>query len=151
MKETDMKRISAPTFFAMLLLPVAAFGTRALCAATATSWMFRWTRRWSAPAHPTRVNSTSYGHKQIIYTVTVQLGDMVYTTQSENVLGLGFKPTAYVVNDPAGACVRGDRLVLEHPDGKEYKARIVRRERTKSAEPEPVRAVEQAAFSRRAA
>ena len=64
--------------------------------------------------------------KQTIYTVTIVMDDLTYTAQSGLMFGFGFKPTSLVVNDPVGACVRGSTLALERPDGKEYKARILR-------------------------
>lgn len=70
--------------------------------------------------------STSNLQKRTTYTVTVALDDLTYTAQSEQILGFGFKPTSLVVNDPIGACVRGGTLALERPDGKEYRAHILR-------------------------
>jgi hypothetical protein len=70
--------------------------------------------------------STSNLQKQTTYTVTIVLDDLTYAAQSEQLLGFGFKPTSLVINDPVNACVRRGTLVLERPDGKEYKARIVR-------------------------
>jgi hypothetical protein len=70
--------------------------------------------------------STPNLQKQTTYTVTIVLDDLTYTAQSELILGIGFKPTSLVVNDPIGACVRGSTLALERPDGKEYNARIQR-------------------------
>jgi hypothetical protein len=64
--------------------------------------------------------------KQTNYTVTIALDDLTYTAQSELIFGFGFKPTSLVVNDPIGVCVRGSTLALERPDGKEYRARILR-------------------------
>ena len=64
--------------------------------------------------------------KQTTYTVTIVLDDLTYTAQSEQILGFGFKPTSLVVNDPIGACVRGTTLALDRPDGKEYRAHILR-------------------------
>ena len=74
--------------------------------------------------------STAYMRKQTTYTVTVRIDDIIYTAQSEDIFGFGFKPTSFVVNDPIGACLRGNTLGLERPDGKEYRARIVRAVRT---------------------
>jgi hypothetical protein len=54
------------------------------------------------------------------------LDDLTYTAQSEHIFGFGFKPTSLVINDPIGACVRGSTLALERPDGKEYRAHILR-------------------------
>ena len=70
--------------------------------------------------------STSNLQKQTTYTVTIVLDDLTYTAQSEQIFGFGFKPTSLVVNDPIGVCVRGSTLALERPDGKEYRARILR-------------------------
>jgi hypothetical protein len=70
--------------------------------------------------------STSNLQKQTTYTVTIVLDDLTYTAQSELIFGFGFKPTSLVVNDPIGVCVRGSTLALERPDGKEYRARILR-------------------------
>ncbi|MCU1233693.1 MAG: hypothetical protein JWP63_1660 [Candidatus Solibacter sp.] len=70
--------------------------------------------------------STSNLQKQTIYTVTIVLDDLTYTAQSEQILGFGFKPTSLIVNDPIGACVRGSTLALDRPDGKEYRAHILR-------------------------
>ena len=64
--------------------------------------------------------------KQTTYAVTIVLDDLTYTAQSELIFGFGFKPTSLVVNDPIGVCVRGSTLALERPDGKEYRARILR-------------------------
>ena len=64
--------------------------------------------------------------KQTTYTVTIVLDDLTYSAQSELIFGFGFKPTSLVVNDPIGVCVRGNTLALERPDGKEYRARILR-------------------------
>ena len=70
--------------------------------------------------------STSSVQKRPIYTVTIMLGDLAYTAQSEPIFDLGFKPTSFVINDPVAACIRGGTLALQRPDGKEYRARIVR-------------------------
>ena len=64
--------------------------------------------------------------KQTSYTVTIVLDDLTYTAQSELIFGFGFKPTSLVVNDPIGVCVRGSTLAIVRPDGKEYRARILR-------------------------
>ena len=70
--------------------------------------------------------STSNLQKQTTYTVTIALDDLNYTAQSELILGFGFKPTSLVINDPINACIRGNTLALERPDGKEYRAHILR-------------------------
>ena len=70
--------------------------------------------------------STSNLQKQTSYTVTIVLDDLTYTAQSEQIFGFGFKPTSLVINDPIGACIGGSTLALERPDGKEYRAHILR-------------------------
>jgi hypothetical protein len=70
--------------------------------------------------------STNNLYRQTIYTVTVQLGDVVYTAQSESFLGFGFRPTSFIIHDPITACVHGNALSLERPDGKQYKAHLFR-------------------------
>jgi hypothetical protein len=70
--------------------------------------------------------STSNLQKQTTYTVTVGLDDLIYTAESKEIFGFGFKPTSLVVNDPVRACVRGNTLALERPDGKEYRTHILR-------------------------
>jgi hypothetical protein len=66
---------------------------------------------------------------QEIYVLTVALGDMIYTAESVKNLFFGYNPTDMVVNDPVDVCVEKNKLVLTRPDGKKYKARIVRSER----------------------
>ena len=66
---------------------------------------------------------------QEIYVLTVAIGDMIYTAESSKNLFFGYNPTDMVVNDPIDVCVEKNKLVLTRPDGKPYKARIVRSER----------------------
>jgi hypothetical protein len=70
--------------------------------------------------------STSITQEKTTYTVTVEIDDMVYTAQSQGIFGFGFKPTAFVIKDPIQGCVQGNTLALRRPDGKQYKAHIVR-------------------------
>jgi hypothetical protein len=78
--------------------------------------------------------STSGVDERTTYTVSVALDDMTYTGQS-NYLGFGFRPTAFVVNDPVQACIDGKKLILIRPDGKEYRSNIVQAVRTAQASP----------------
>lgn len=64
-----------------------------------------------------------------IYVLTVAIGDMIYTAENLKNLFFGYNPTDMVVNDPIDVCVEKNKLVLTRPDGKKYKARIVRSER----------------------
>ncbi len=64
-----------------------------------------------------------------IYILTVEVGDLTYTSENLKNLFFGYNPTDMVVNDPVAVCVTKNRLVLTRPDGKKYKTRIVRTER----------------------
>ena len=75
------------------------------------------------------VDTSSGERHEKTYTVTVQLEDMSYTAQSSGNFW-NFDPTRLVINDPIGLCVDRNQIVLRRPDGKDYKARIVRAVRT---------------------
>jgi hypothetical protein len=73
---------------------------------------------------------TSSGERhEKTYTVTVQLEDMIYTAQSSGNFW-NFDPTRLVINDPIGLCADRSQIILRRPDGKDYKAKIVRAVRT---------------------
>ena len=40
-------------------------------------------------------------------------------------------PSRLVINDPIGVCVERNQIILRRPDGKDYKAKIVRAIRTR--------------------
>ena len=69
------------------------------------------------------------------YLVTIQLDDMRYTAESSGNFW-DFNPTRLVVNDQIGVCIDKNKLVVKRPDGKNYKASIVRVVRTPLAERE---------------
>ena len=66
------------------------------------------------------------------YMVTVEFGDMSYTARSAGNFW-NFNPTRLVINDPIGICVDRTRIMLRRPDGKDYKATIVRAVRTQAS------------------
>ena len=136
-----MNRISAPLYLATILLPLAALAGRQEAACGAGKLLdvqvetriletgtMQHGRQKEKKDHRREYDTytTVITQKQTTYSVTVQLGDRVYTAQSEAIFGFGFKPTSFIVNDPIQGCVRGDKLALTRPDGKEYKAHIVR-------------------------
>jgi hypothetical protein len=57
--------------------------------------------------------------------VSVELEDMRYTARSSGDFW-NFDPTRLVINDPIGVCVEKNQIILRRPDGKDYKATIVR-------------------------
>jgi hypothetical protein len=68
-----------------------------------------------------------------IYVLTVEMGELTYTTENLKNVFFGYNPADMVVNDPVAVCVEKNRLVLTRPDGKKYKTRIVRTERNAGA------------------
>jgi hypothetical protein len=147
--EQNMTRMAAPIYFATMLLPVGAIaapkngvcGTGTLIDVQAHVEVIQ-TGTIEHGREIVKKNgrkeydsySTSSLQKQTTYTVTIVLDDLTYTAQSQQILSFGFKPTSLVVNDPIGACVRGSTLALERPDGKEYRAHIVRAARVPRAD-----------------
>ena len=140
-RRTKVTRMAAPIYFATMLLPVVAIaapkngvcGIGTLIDVQAHAEVIQ-AGTIEHGRETVKKNgrkeydsySTSNLQKQTTYTVTMVLDDLTYTAQSEQILGFGFKPTSLVVNDPIGACVRGSTLALERPDGKEYRAHILR-------------------------
>jgi len=59
---------------------------------------------------------------------------MTYTARSSGNFW-NFDPTRLVINDPIGACVDRNQLILRRPDGKDYRARIVRTVRNDASRP----------------
>jgi hypothetical protein len=60
---------------------------------------------------------------------------MSYTAQSSGNFW-NFDPTRLVINDPIGLCVDRNQIILRRPDGKDYKAKIVRAVRTQASSEE---------------
>lgn len=69
--------------------------------------------------------TTSGERREKRYVVQLQLDDMLYTAESSGNFW-NFDPTRLVINDSIGVCVDGKRIILRRPDGKDYKAKIVR-------------------------
>lgn len=64
-----------------------------------------------------------------MFTITVALGEISYSGQfSEN---RHFKPARLVVGDSIPARIDGEKLILKTAEGKEQRAKIMRRERLK--------------------
>ena len=63
---------------------------------------------------------------QLIYVLTVTLGDLTYTAENAQNLFFGYNPTDMVVNDPINVCVEKNKLAFIRSNGKKYKATIVR-------------------------
>ena len=69
--------------------------------------------------------SPSATRQKTIYRVTVALGEMIYTAESNGDLW-GYNPAKLVVNDPIDVCAEGRRLIITRSDGKQYKPAIIR-------------------------
>jgi len=70
-------------------------------------------------------DTSSGERRETTYMVTVELEDMRYTARSSGNFW-NFDPTRLVINDPIGVCVEKNQIILRRPDGKDYKAKIVR-------------------------
>lgn len=73
--------------------------------------------------------SYSGDQTQLIYVLTVTVGDLTYTAEHIKMIIFGYNPTDMVVNDPVTVCVEKNKLVFTRRDGKKYKTTIVRVER----------------------
>jgi hypothetical protein len=63
----------------------------------------------------------------------VQVGDLIFFARGERVRRHGGDPAhGLVVGDPVQVAIEGDDLILQRPDGKEIKAKIIRRQRAES-------------------
>lgn len=62
-----------------------------------------------------------------MFTITVAMDGMSYSAQYPQ--KRNFKPSELIVGDAIPARLDGDKLILKTTDGKEIKAKIVRRER----------------------
>jgi hypothetical protein len=62
-----------------------------------------------------------------MFTITVALNDMSYSAQYPQ--ARHFRPSELIVGDQILARIDGDKLILKTSDGKEMKAKIVRRAR----------------------
>jgi hypothetical protein len=66
----------------------------------------------------------------------VQLGDIVYFARCERIhVRSGDVGHGLVVGDPVQAAIDGDNLILQRPDGKEIKTKIIQRKRADSGTP----------------
>jgi hypothetical protein len=61
---------------------------------------------------------------------TLQIRDLVYTARGARIRRHGGDSgQGLIVGDPVSVCVNGESLILLKPDGKEIKAKILKRER----------------------
>jgi hypothetical protein len=66
----------------------------------------------------------------------VQLGDIVYFARGERIhVRSGDVGHGLVIGDPVQAAIDGDNLILQRPDGKEIKTKIIQRKRADSGTP----------------
>jgi hypothetical protein len=63
----------------------------------------------------------------------VQIGELIYFARGERVRRYSGDPThGLVVGDPVQVAIDGDNLILQRPDGKEIKAKVIRRQRAEA-------------------
>jgi len=66
----------------------------------------------------------------------VQLGDIIYFARGERIhVHSGDLGHGLVVGDSVQAAIDGDNLILQRPDGKEIKTKIIQRKRAGSGTP----------------
>jgi hypothetical protein len=66
----------------------------------------------------------------------VQLGDIIYFARGERIhVHSGDVGHGLVVGDSVQAAIDGDNLILQRPDGKEIKTKIIQRKRADSGTP----------------
>lgn len=66
---------------------------------------------------------------QNMFTITVALNDMSYSGQFHE--SRHFKPSQLIVGDSIQARIDGEKLILKTKEGREERAKIIRRERLK--------------------
>ena len=79
----------------------------------------------------TWVETSTGERREKNYLLTLELDDIRYTAQSSGNFW-NFDPTRLVINDPVGVCVDGKRIIVKRPDGKDFKAKIVRAARAET-------------------
>jgi hypothetical protein len=78
------------------------------------------------------IEGTTY--KRAIY--EVQIGGLLYFGRGERIRARsGDVGHGLVVGDPVQAAIDGDSLILQRPDGKEIKTKIIQRKRADSGTP----------------
>jgi PEGA domain len=74
--------------------------------------------------------STETQNTDTTYLVTVQVNGMTYTGRGGGDVPWGFKPTSFVIGDSVPVCVEKNKIYLQRPDGKQFKATIVQASRS---------------------
>jgi hypothetical protein len=64
--------------------------------------------------------------RHVAYIIAVQLGDVLYTSGSTHDPFGTLDPTRLVNGERVGVCVDGVQMILERPDGKDYRAKVAR-------------------------
>jgi hypothetical protein len=71
---------------------------------------------------PVVIDHAAERHQRQVYVVRVQLGDRLYTSASAGDPNGTLDPLDLAVGGAIGICVNAAQMVLEHPDGTDYRA-----------------------------
>ena len=74
----------------------------------------------------TTVTRTDTQHRRS-YVLAVQLGDVLYTSESTGDPAGTLDPLRIVAGEPIQMCVSAIQMIVERPDGTDYRAAVVRR------------------------
>ena len=75
------------------------------------------------------VRETNVERQRLVHVVTVQLDDRAYTSKSEGDPFGTLDPTRLAVDESIGMCVSATQMILERPNGTDWRAPVVRIER----------------------
>lgn len=106
----------------LLLVLTLTFTTLAL---GATKYDFQPGKLLNVTADERYVQGTSI--RSAIF--SIQIGDLVYTARGERIRRNTDIGQGLIVGDPVQVAVHGEDLILQKPDGKELKTKIIKRER----------------------
>ena len=95
---------------------------RAIQRVTETTLRERVTTGREATSGSMVIDDAAERHQRQVYLVTVQLGDRPYTSASPGDPNGTLDPLRLAAGDAIGICVNGIQMVLEHPDGTDYRA-----------------------------
>jgi len=76
----------------------------------------------SASGGPVTVGHGAERHQRQVYLVTVRLGDRLYTSASPGDPNGTLDPLDLAAGDAIGLCVNAAQMVLERPNGTDYRA-----------------------------
>lgn len=103
-----------------------SFLLSSVCLCAGSNYRFQTGKLLDISSDERLIDGTTY--RRAIY--QVQVGDVVYSCRGERVRSHSGDPGhGLIVGDPVPAAIDGDNLILQRPDGKEIKTKIIKRQR----------------------